>query len=35
MPSQTLQKAQLPMHNAPTWKLPYYWAGIVIQGEYK
>lgn len=34
-PSQALQKAQLSMRNDPAWKLPYYWAGFIIQGEYK
>jgi len=34
-PSQALQKAQLSMRNDPAWKLPYYWAGFVIQGECK
>jgi CHAT domain-containing protein len=34
-PATALRKAQLSIARRPQWALPYYWAGFVLQGEWK
>jgi CHAT domain-containing protein len=34
-PAAALQKAKLTMQSDPTWHHPYYWAGFILQGEYR
>jgi CHAT domain-containing protein/tetratricopeptide (TPR) repeat protein len=34
-PAAALRAAQLSMSKEPRWSAPYYWAGFVIQGEFK
>jgi CHAT domain-containing protein len=34
-PAQALRKAQLWMRGQRQWKQPYYWAGFVLQGEWR
>jgi CHAT domain-containing protein len=34
-PAQALRSAQIWMYSQKTWKSPYYWAGFVLQGEWK
>src|SRR5262245_55367779 len=34
-PAAALRKAQIEMSNSSRWSSPYYWAGFVIQGEWK
>jgi CHAT domain-containing protein len=34
-PAAALRKAQLEVARRPQWALPYYWAGFVLQGEWK
>ncbi len=34
-PAQALREAQLEMQTETEWKSPYYWAGFVLQGEWK
>jgi CHAT domain-containing protein/tetratricopeptide (TPR) repeat protein len=34
-PAQALRKAQLWMQGQRQWKQPYYWAGFVLQGEWR
>jgi CHAT domain-containing protein/tetratricopeptide (TPR) repeat protein len=34
-PAEALRAAQLWMLKQPRWKAPYYWAGFVLQGEWK
>jgi CHAT domain-containing protein len=30
-----LRKAQISIMNEPRWQSPYYWAGFVLQGDWK
>jgi CHAT domain-containing protein len=34
-PADALRKAQLAMASTPRWRAPYYWAGFVIQGDWR
>ncbi len=34
-PTTALREAQLEMMKNPRWQAPYYWAGFIIQGEWK
>jgi CHAT domain-containing protein len=34
-PSAALRAAQLEIRNDPRWQSPYYWAGFVLQGDWK
>lgn len=34
-PAQALRQAQLAMSREPRWAAPYYWAGFVLQGEWR
>jgi CHAT domain-containing protein len=34
-PAAALRKAQVEMWRQPQWRAPYYWAGFVIQGEWR
>jgi CHAT domain-containing protein len=34
-PAEALRAAQMWMLKQPRWKAPYYWAGFVLQGEWK
>jgi hypothetical protein len=34
-PAMALQKAKQAMQTDPNWHHPYYWAGFVLQGEYR
>lgn len=34
-PADALRRAQLDLANQPRWRAPYYWAGFVLQGEYR
>jgi CHAT domain-containing protein/tetratricopeptide (TPR) repeat protein len=34
-PAEALRRAQLEMASEERWKSPYYWAGFVLQGEWK
>jgi CHAT domain-containing protein len=34
-PAAALQKAQLRISQQRRWRSPYYWAGFVLQGEWK
>jgi len=34
-PSAALRQAQIEMSRTPRWSSPYYWAGFILQGEWK
>lgn len=34
-PATALRRAQLSLARTPRWRSPYYWAGFVLQGEYR
>jgi CHAT domain-containing protein len=34
-PAAALRAAQIEMSKSPRWSSPYYWAGFVIQGEWR
>jgi CHAT domain-containing protein len=34
-PAEVLRAAQISIWKEPRWKAPYYWAGFVLQGEWK
>ncbi|MCG8456799.1 MAG: CHAT domain-containing protein, partial [Holophagales bacterium] len=34
-PAAALRQAQLTIRNQPGWRAPYYWAGFVLQGEWR
>jgi CHAT domain-containing protein len=34
-PAAALQAAQIAMRSDARWSSPYYWAGFVLQGEWK
>jgi CHAT domain-containing protein len=34
-PAAALREAQLSMSKEKRWEAPYYWAGFVLQGEWK
>jgi CHAT domain-containing protein len=34
-PAAALRAAQVEMWNHPRWSAPYYWAGFILQGEYR
>jgi CHAT domain-containing protein len=34
-PAAALRAAQLEIRNDPRWQSPYYWAGFVLQGDWK
>jgi CHAT domain-containing protein len=34
-PAEALRAAQVSMLKEARWRAPYYWAGFVIQGEWK
>jgi len=34
-PAAALRAAQVSMLNEKRWEAPYYWAGFVLQGEWK
>ena len=34
-PAAALRAAQLEMSREPRWKAPYFWAGFVLQGEWR
>jgi len=34
-PAEALQEAQISMSKNPRWGAPYYWAGFVLQGEWR
>ena len=34
-PGEALRAAQMWMLKQPRWKAPYYWAGFILQGEWK
>ncbi|HSS75487.1 MAG TPA: CHAT domain-containing protein, partial [Thermoanaerobaculia bacterium] len=34
-PAQALRKAQIALRQQDRWHAPYYWAGFVLQGEWK
>jgi CHAT domain-containing protein len=34
-PAEALRRAQLDLARQPRWRSPYYWAGFVMQGEYR
>jgi len=34
-PAAALRSAQIEMSKIPRWSSPYYWAGFIIQGEWK
>jgi CHAT domain-containing protein len=34
-PAAALRAAQVEMSKDPRWKSPYYWAGFVLQGEWR
>ena len=34
-PADALRKAQLAIASTPRWRAPYYWAGFVIQGDWR
>jgi len=34
-PAAALRAAQLEMTKDPRWSAPYYWAGFVLQGDWK
>ena len=34
-PAAALRRAQLRMREIPRWQAPFYWAGFVLQGEWR
>jgi len=34
-PAAALRRAQLSIRSEPGWSAPYYWAGFVLQGEWR
>jgi CHAT domain-containing protein len=34
-PAEALRGAQIEMWREPRWQAPYYWAGFILQGEWK
>jgi CHAT domain-containing protein len=34
-PAASLRAAQIEMLRQPQWQSPYYWAGFIMQGEWK
>ena len=34
-PAEALRTAQLEMSRHPRWSAPFYWAGFVLQGEWR
>jgi CHAT domain-containing protein len=34
-PAAALARAQASMAREPRWRAPYYWAGFVLQGEWR
>jgi CHAT domain-containing protein len=34
-PAAALRAAQLEMSRSSRWRAPYYWAGFVVQGEWR
>ena len=34
-PAEALRRAQMSVRATPGWQAPYYWAGFVLQGEWR